>query len=488
MPKLRAVKSARFHSPSAWLDAGSLTSRAIEARGHIYYLLVGYLAFVFLTGGGARADIHSLILLRPVAILVCGVALLTLRLEDLKRYRFLSIMAVLLLLLALLHILPMPPGMWQGLAGRGLVLEVDHAAGLRDLWRPLSLTPGAAQNAFFAIFVPLGVFLLAIQLDVEDQRRLVLPLLVIGAVSGLIGIFQIVGSSHGPLYFYRITNNGQSVGVFSNRNHQAVFLVAMIPMLAYYASQARRTDDQIKIRLVISAAAAAILVPLILVTGSRQGLLLGILSLGLSFFIFERPQATLARRRGEQKNFSTMFVAIFAALMLAVITAIASRAEALNRLIATDLNEEGRGQAWKVVAKLIGDYFPFGSGAGSFVEVYQIAEPLSALKPTYFNHAHNDFLEVALTFGMAGMLLIAAAVLAFAYAAWTITRGKPRASKGGRLAHTGLSVVLLFGLASFVDYPLRTPSISCFFVIASCWIYAGLWPRAADSAGVIRTD
>jgi hypothetical protein len=36
-----------------------------------------------------------------------------------------------------------------------------------------------------------------------------------------------------------------------------------------------------------------------------------------------------------------MFVAIFAALLLAVVTAVASRAEALNRLIATDLNEEG---------------------------------------------------------------------------------------------------------------------------------------------------
>jgi hypothetical protein len=41
------------------------------------------------------------------------------------------------------------------------------------------------------------------------------------------------------------------------------------------------------------------------------------------------------------KSFGMMFVAIFAALLLAVVTAVASRAEALNRLIATDLNEEG---------------------------------------------------------------------------------------------------------------------------------------------------
>lgn len=463
-----------------------LLAWSIGARKHVFYVLVAYVSVIFLCGGGARSDIQSLILVRPLAVLVCGFALLTLRLDDLRRYRFMSVMAILVILLLLAHMIPLPPSMWQALPGRDLVVDIDRAAGLSNLWRPLTLTPQAAENAFFSVFVPLGAFLLAVQLDLDDRRRLVVPLLVIAGLSGLLGIFQIVGDPKGSLYLYRITNNGQAVGLFSNRNHQAVFLVAMFPLLAYFASQALRTDDQIKTRLVICTAAAAILVPLVLVTGSRQGLLLGLLAIALSFLIFQRPQASLARRRGEQKSFGMMFVTIFAALLLAVVTAVASRAEALNRLIATDLNEEGRATAWRIVAKLISEYFPLGSGSGSFVEAYQVAEPLSELRPNYFNHAHNDFLEVALTFGLPGMLLLVVAVAGFARGAWIIFRLKPSEQKGNRLARSGAVIVLTAGLASFVDYPLRTPSFACFFVIACCLMYSGL-PSQRNSAGVAMT-
>lgn len=466
---------------------GNLLTWTTETRKHIFYVLVGYLALIFLCGGGARADIQSLILIRPLSVIICGIAFLTLRIDDLRRYRFLTAMVAVTFLLALVHIIPLPPSIWHSLPGRELVMEIDRTAGLRGLWRPLTLSPQAAENAFYSLFIPLGVFLLAVQLDLDDKRRLVVPLLSIGALSGLMGIIQIVGDPKGALYLYRITNNGQAVGLFSNRNHQAVFLVAMFPLLAYYASQSLRTEDQVKTRLVISTAAAAILVPLVLVTGSRQGLLLGLLAIGLSFAIYERPQASLTRRRGEQKSFGMMFMAIFAAFLLAIVTAIASRAEALNRLIATDFNEEGRTTAWQIVGKLIGEYLPFGSGSGSFVEVYQLAEPLSELRPTYFNHAHNDFLEVVLTFGLPGALLLFTAVIGFARGAWVIARRNSLQGKGQRLARVGAVIVSIVGLASLVDYPLRTPSFACFFVIACCWMYSGL-PTRTNSAGVATAD
>jgi hypothetical protein len=73
--------------------------------------------------------------------------------------------------------------MWQALPGRDLVVDIDRAAGLYNLWRPLTLTPQAAENAFFSVFVPLGAFLLAVQLDLDDRRRLVVPLIIIGGLA-----------------------------------------------------------------------------------------------------------------------------------------------------------------------------------------------------------------------------------------------------------------------------------------------------------------
>ena len=490
MPELRNFRSPT-HRKSARFDMSGLTRflprAADEGRSHVYYLLVGYLAFVFLCGGGSRADVQSLIILRPLAVLVCGAALLTLRWSDLRHYRFVSIMACLMLLLALLHIVPLPPSVWQGLPGRDFVVEMERAIGMSDEWRPISLVPSAAQNSFFALFVPLAALLLVVQLELHDLRRLARPLLLIGAISGLLGIFQIVGDPNGSLYLYRITNNGQSVGLFANRNHQAVFLVTMFPLLALYASQPLRMDDQIKTRLVVCTAAAVILVPLVLVTGSRQALVLSPLAIGAAFWIYKRPQASVARRRGEGKNYTTMFAAIAAAMLLVVIMAVASRAEALNRLIATDLNEEVRGKASQVVVDLVGTYFPIGSGAGTFAEVYQIAEPLRDLNPTYLNRAHNDYLDVALTHGLPGLLLVAAAMIAFARAAGVIARRRASGRPGERLARVGLSIVLVIGLASFVDYPLRAPSLGCFFVVACCWIYAGL-PKKTNSTGLGQGD
>jgi hypothetical protein len=73
----------------------------------------------------------------------------------------------------------------------------------------------------------------------------------------------------------------------------------MFPLLAYFASQAlpdRRPDQNAPGHL---HGCRCNLAPLVLVTGSRQGLLLGLLAIALSL-IFERPQASLARRRGQR--------------------------------------------------------------------------------------------------------------------------------------------------------------------------------------------
>ncbi|MBX4390160.1 hypothetical protein K4H03_29200, partial [Mycobacterium tuberculosis] len=44
-------------------------------RSAIYWVLVGILCITFLTGGSARSDAVSLILLRPLAVIACAIAL-----------------------------------------------------------------------------------------------------------------------------------------------------------------------------------------------------------------------------------------------------------------------------------------------------------------------------------------------------------------------------------------------------------------------------
>lgn len=456
----------------------------VEDRGQsrIYWGLLAYLGLVFLMGGAARYDVQSLIVLRPLGVLACGFALLSLRAEHLRRYRFMAIMAALIVALAAAHLIPLPPAIWQALPGRELVVQVEAAAGLKDVWRPFTLTPTDGWNAFFSLFVPLAAFLMAIQLDAAHLRKLVLPLLMIGALSGLFGIVQAVGNPGGPFYLYRITNNGSAVGLFSNRNHQALFLIAMVPILAFYASQAVKTENAKKMRLAAAIGALVMLVPLILVTGSRQGLILGLVALVCGWFIYRTPEVVGVRRRTERKSYALAIAGACGMTVLVLLTVMASRAEALKRLLSTNVAEESRTQAWEVSARLAIDYLPFGSGSGSFVPVFQRAEPLDFLSHVYFNHAHNDFLEVWLTFGIPGVLLILAALSAYIIAVRRVVgRGKGRPVADRLLAVTGAAVILLCGLASFVDYPLRVPSIACLFVIACCWLRTGRIDRSITS-------
>ena len=238
-----------------------------------FWLLAAFLLVVFFTGGASRTDVQSLVILRPLSVLLCATAMMTLRKEHLAGRKFLFWAMVTLMLTALLHLAPLPPDMWQALPGRDDMVAVENLVGLSDVWRPLTLTPMNGWHAFAALFTPLAVLLLGLQLSRDDLFRCLALLIGFGALSGLFGLFQAIGDPKGPLYFYRITNNGSAVGLFANRNHAAVMLACMGPMLAVYATALKGTDAQLRRRRLISAAIAIVLVPLILVTGSRSGLI-----------------------------------------------------------------------------------------------------------------------------------------------------------------------------------------------------------------------
>ncbi|MGN7932836.1 O-antigen ligase family protein [Sphingopyxis sp. 22461] len=457
-----------------------------EARA--YWALIGFLILVFLTGGASRSDVQSLLILRPLAVVFCGFALLSITKEQIRTYRFFFLMAGLIFILVGIHLIPLPPAIWQALPGREVIIEIDNAVGNKDLWRPITMTPSAGANAFFSLFVPLAVLLLIVQLDGARLQRLATPILILGAISGVIGIFQVAGDARGPLYFYRITNPGAAVGFFSNRNHQAILLLTMFPIIAFFASKSMKTENAIKLRRAVAVGIVALLIPLILVTGSRLGLLLGLISLTCSWFIYRKPEATGVRKRTERKNYTVAIMAALGVMLLALVTVLASRAEALQRLLGTNFAEEARVGAWGITSQIAWKNMPLGSGAGSFVELYRMVEPVASLTPVYFNHAHNDWLEVWMTFGVPGVALIALAGAGYVVAAWKLfTSRTTRPNSTTLLAQTGAAIILFFALSSIVDYPLRTPSLACLFVVACCWMRFGLGDHsisAGNSRGV----
>lgn len=425
---------------------------------------------LFATGGASRIDVQSLVILRPVSILVCALALITLRRQHLAQRKWLLGSFAAVFVLALLHVIPLPPALWQSLAGRQDLVNVEKLIGITDVWRPLTLAPMNGWHALLSLFVPLAVLLLGIQLDRDDLFRLLPLLIALAGISGLLGLLQPIGDPQGALYFYRITNNGAAVGLFANRNHAATLLSCLFPMLAVYVSMVRGEADSVRIRQLIAAAIAIVLVPLILVTGSRSGLLNAVIGLAAASFFYRQTTSAQTVRRGKSKRVTALPVlGGLTVIALAFITFFVSRAEALERMFAETLDGESRTEFWKVSIELFWKYFPVGSGSGSFVEAYQIAEPSRLLDETYLNRAHNDWVEIAVTFGLAGVIGLTLASAAFfrrSYTLWRNVDKQRRYVAFGRLASVCIAMI---AIASVFDYPLRTPIMMGVFAIFALW-------------------
>jgi O-antigen ligase len=130
--------------------------------------------------------------------------------------------------------------------------------------------------------------------------------------------------------------------------------------------------------------------------------------------------------------------------------------------------------------QLVGEFGLTGSGLGTFDKVYRANEEPGKVDAVYVNHAHNDYLELAIETGLPGIVLL------LCFLAWwgrsvfemTISPAADQYAYAGAIA----SAALLFH--SVVDYPLRTAAISAVFAMSLALIVQSR--RSAASATDIR--
>ncbi len=439
-----------------------------------FWLMAVFTILAMLLGGGSGPDNQTFILLRPVSIVICCIALWSLMREHIISYKVLFVFAVVFFAMVGLQLIPLPPEIWSALPGRQLEVQIDKAAGIAPVWRPISLVPAMTWNALYSLFIPLAVLLMGIQLTRDERRKLLVVIIIMGILGGLVGLLQVVGDPTGPLYFYSFTNNGSAVGFFANRNHQAFFLSCLFPMLAVFASIDVKSRESHRIRLMIAVGAGILLVPLLLVTGSRMGVLVGSIGLLSVPFLYANPVRELkAKRRG--RRFTPAYaVGAFGITILVLLTVIFSRAQALQRLVADDENQDLRFQVWGPIIEQGWKYFPFGAGAGAFAQVYQTGERGELLFPSYINMAHNDFIEVFFSFGLTGLGMIAVAIILWgnaSYKMWRLSSNKLPSTLVGRMASI---IMLILAVASISDYPLRDPSLMVLWTVCCLWVVDGL--------------
>jgi O-antigen ligase len=369
-----------------------------------------------------------------------------------------SARALLLILLAGLavvavQLVPLPPSLWAH-GSRARIADSYAPLGQPVPWLPISLTPYSTLNSILGVIPPVALFCAILRLGAFRASWLAAALLA-GAVAGIIlGALQVTApEATSPWYLYRDTNRGVAVGFFANANHMADLLVVALPFVAALAAAGRsRNVQRYSALLAILAGAAVVLVVGIVLNGSLAGYALVMPAIAGSVLIVAPPSRGLR-----------VPVAIVAGLALvAAISALASTSIGSSRVGQDASNSvQSREDILRTTGKAIGDAMPLGSGLGSLVKVYRLYESPDRVTPEYVIHAHNDYAELTLELGLAGVVLILAFLVWWAAAvtaAWRMGGGGPYA----RAASIASAVMLVHSL---VDFPLRTAAISAAFAM-----------------------
>jgi O-antigen ligase len=434
-------------------------SRARRSLDIPFILFSLFMLAVFFAGGSSWTDEPHLIFLRPFAFVVAAIGLWSLRLQHIRQFWAVWLIFGLATLLTATHLVPLPYDAWSNLPGRQVIVDIDKAVGLGEISRPLSMSPETTMNALLSLSVPFAVLVLASQFDGLRQRHALAVVLLLSFTSAAVGLLQATGAD---IVLYSRQATQDVAGLFVNRNHQAALLGLIFPMAAVAISAGIGMGLPRKIEAFAGASMCLVAVPLVLVTGSRTGLLVAAAALVFVFAFSLLPLKRVAIRPWVRYSAT---IASVGALVWATIWA--SRDVAFMRL--EDQTEDLRWPVWQSIIDMLPHYLPWGTGVGSYVEAYQVLEPDNLLRPTFSNHAHNEALEILFTAGIPGAALVLLAFVFLAGAVWRSLRASGDAALFKRL---GIVVIILLAIASLSDYPVRTPILSAVFVLAAIWASA----------------
>lgn len=441
-----APTSLSSGSPSADYPSGRFAFPAL-----IVLLLIAFIA----GGGGSRFGLANLaVQLTAIGVLAFHWSAVATFWRTAPWSLRLLIMAS--LLLPLLQIVPLPPLVWSSLPGRALVEGSFKQAGVADGWMSLSLAPQRTALALSALVTPLAV--LTIGWVIPRDRLILLGWLTVGCglITLLLGLFQLGDTSNSATLFGSRSPGTMLLGTFANRNSTGILLVFALALAALLPAP-RPHPAMLPARLVV----CGLLLIAVVLTKSRTALVLAMLPVALGLLRSLWWAFGEYRMDGKGRSKKSQIVAAMLGLVIMaigttslVVAAPGRIGETLERFEAKD---DPRRYIWDDASYTAMRYWPAGSGMGTFDEVFQVDESLENLTRRTAGRAHNDFLEMAIESGLAGLAMVALWIVLVGALSW-----QSRGSSQRWTAWAGSAFLVAITLQSITDYPLRNQTILAF--------------------------
>ncbi|AGP89419.1 O-antigen polymerase [Alteromonas mediterranea U7] len=389
------------------------------------------------------------------------------------QYKLLVIVWLVFLTWQLINIVPLPFSLVEALRPeRVSFLLNENVQGMESIssqWLPLSFDVGQSDVIFFKSLAYCFLFFITLTL-VNSGKRLRYILIVISAT----GVFQAIYGSlevlSGLQYslVFKLPVSHIATGSFVYKNHYANFLLLCLSAAIGYmiASLRVRSGSSPRERLrrivrfwlsnkVLFRIGIIIMVIALVMSRSRMG--------NSAFFIAMTITATLGLIyfKPRQKSYVVLFISMLVIDIL-IVSSLFGLKQVQQRIEQTNLTQESRDEVVTDALPLLSQYGVIGTGGGTFYTVYPQVQSESIQH--FYDHAHNEYLQFAIEFGIVGAAAIALLVLLCAKSALSAMRHRRHPLPRGTAFATVMAVVGM-ALHSTVDFPLQAPANTAIFII-----------------------
>jgi O-antigen ligase len=365
--------------------------------------------------------------------------------------------------------------------------EIQRQAGLEA--GSLTLTMARQQtHRALALFAGLALLFFAVFDGLPGRaevRRLAVAFVALGfvhAVGGILWHYQSGGRA-----YWGTTAGGGSFGPYINRNHFACLMGMTVPLgIGFLLSLGHRRPDgtgapggdvpaanrpsgsERRSQLLLFGFVVAVMAGALGLSLSRGGMVSTLAALSVFALVIGARRLT----RGHVWKAAAAVAAACAFTVWLVAQPLFDRLGTIT----DSQSVTARTGIWEDTLRIAADFPLFGTGFGTFAEVYPRYQTAHAGGTVQF--AHNDWVQLLAEGGLAGTLAVL--VLIGGYAAAAAKRlGRRRDREAVFLALGGLGGLLAFLLHSFTEFNAHIPANALWFTVLAALALKSLSSRTA---------
>jgi len=350
-----------------------------------------------------------------------------------------------------------------------------HFFTLFIFWQLLQLVCGISQDVQVTInqlilSIALLVFLLPFRfifIEQINKKRLFFFLAALGAIQAIYGLYIYLTQTNKIVWIEKVFYLDKPTGTLVNANHYGAYLALILVLVSSYLIcrlspvliKQKNEPRSFYFRLVGQLTNPLCIVWLLLLVTIFTTRSVGAIgSLMMVFMVFI---ATLYLRETPKRYIVILFV--FMALSLIGILLLAQSEVIFKEWQGLDYTFKRRLNLSITSFYMALDNWLLGVGGGAFYSTFSQYRNLS-IGNSYYNFAHNDFLQFWIEYGVIGVALLVGMVGQCLRVNFSVLRNSNNFYRHV-FAYTSIYGTLMLAIHSLVDFPLQVPAYALLYLM-----------------------